>query len=328
MATAVETSSQPQAPSPPAGLLTASLVGAVYVLASIAVVLYAVPALWDQYVAANVAMNGMVEASLRITLKIAVIGVLAWFGMSLAGANPPKGLRGGIFLIVVLAAIIFLLVRWVGVSFEGMPGQVMTAIVAVALIFGAFKLVTSPRGERWMISLEEQGWFHAKAYKRVLGIRVRRLTMLGMLLLGGTGVYSLYNQGSLKSDWTVDIPFTQKDGAPEGTLKSFTLLTDARIALPLILMGLTLWIAYRAVNVPTFAEFLIATEAEMNKVSWTSRKRLGQDTIVVLITTILMALFLLIVDLFWGWLLSTSVVGVLPAKATDNKNKQVEAAKW
>jgi preprotein translocase SecE subunit len=208
-----------------------------------------------------------------------------------------------------------------------MPGQVLTAIVAAGLLFGAFKLLTSPRGEGWMVALEEQGWFHAKAYKRVLGIRVRRLTMLGMLLLGGTGVYSIYTQGGLGNDWTIDIPFTQKDGAPEGTMKSFTVLTDAKVAIPLILLVLTLWIAYRAVNVPTFAEFLIATEAEMNKVSWTSRKRLGQDTIVVLVTTIMMALFLLFVDRFWGWLLSTSIVGVLPAKAT-HKDKTADVAKW
>ena len=31
-------------------------------------------------------------------------------------------------------------------------------------------------------------------------------------------------------------------------------------------------------------DFLIATEAEMNKVSWTTRKRLVKDTIVVLVT--------------------------------------------
>ena len=50
-----------------------------------------------------------------------------------------------------------------------------------------------------------------------------------------------------------------------------------------------LWRAWRGmVNFPAFADFLIATEAEMNKVSWTTRKRLVQDTIVVLTTVVLM----------------------------------------
>ena len=50
----------------------------------------------------------------------------------------------------------------------------------------------------------------------------------------------------------------------------------------------------------------------------------------VLATTILMALFLLLIDLFWGWLLSTSVVGVLPPKSTDKQGKagMVQEAKW
>ena len=82
---------------------------------------------------------------------------------------------------------------------------------------------------------------------------------------------------------------------------------------------------------PTFAEFLIATEAEMNKVSWSPKKRLAQDTVVVLTTTLLMALFLLVVDLFWGWLLSREIVGVLPSKAGTDKDKAGKAeqrARW
>lgn len=92
---------------------------------------------------------------------------------------------------------------------------------------------------------------------------------------------------------------------------------------------MTLVLAFRAVNVPDFAEFLVATEAEMNKVSWSTRKRLAQDTVVVLITTLLMTLFLLAVDLFWGWLLSRQTVGVLPARATNqDKGGQVQEQKW
>ena len=41
----------------------------------------------------------------------------------------------------------------------------------------------------------------------------------------------------------------------------------------------------------------IATEAEINKVSWTTRKRLIQDTTVVLVTVFLFTLFLFVVDI-------------------------------
>ena len=112
-------------------------------------------------------------------------------------------------------------------------------------------------------------------------------------------------------------------------MEKIPLLSNAGTVVPWLLMALTAWVAYRAVNVPSFAEFLIATEAEMNKVSWTPRKRLGQDTVVVLITTLLLALFLLVVDIFWGSLLSYKYIGVLPMKATTpEKGGQVQQARW
>src|SRR3712207_7334919 len=52
-----------------------------------------------------------------------------------------------------------------------------------------------------------------------------------------------------------------------------TLLYNSTVLLPILLGGLLVWFAWRVVNMPTFADFLIATEAEMNKVSWTSRDR-------------------------------------------------------
>jgi hypothetical protein len=50
---------------------------------------------------------------------------------------------------------------------------------------------------------------------------------------------------------------------------------------------------------------------------------------VVLLTTLIMTLFLLVVDLFWGWLLSRQTVGVLPGRTTGaDKAGQVREAKW
>ena len=333
MATAVDTSSQPRTPASQTSLLAASLVGAVYVLASLAVVFVAVPLLWAQNVTPQIGSNWLLDDVLQVSAQVgAAVGLLV-FGQVLAGSNPPKGIRGGIFLMVSTAFAIFFITRAVGLTvenrFEGAPGQVVTAVVGLALLAAAYRFFTSNLGERWMVGLEEQGWFHTSPYKKALGHKVRRLTVLGILLIGGSGVYSLIYQGVLPENWTVEMPFTQRVGAPEGTHQTITLLTHARKAIPLLLLGLTLWVGYRAVNMPSFAEFLIATEAEMNKVSWSTRRRLTQDTIVVLVTTVFMALFLLFVDLFWGWLLSRETVGVLPAKSTaKEKAGQVQEAKW
>jgi preprotein translocase subunit SecE len=60
------------------------------------------------------------------------------------------------------------------------------------------------------------------------------------------------------------------------------------------------WLTYRLVNVPTFADFLIAVEAEMNKVSWPSRHELIRGSLVVLVTIILLALVLFGYDYLWS----------------------------
>ena len=36
-------------------------------------------------------------------------------------------------------------------------------------------------------------WFDANSYKRTQGLRVRRLTMLGILLVAGSGVWTMMN---------------------------------------------------------------------------------------------------------------------------------------
>jgi preprotein translocase subunit SecE len=63
------------------------------------------------------------------------------------------------------------------------------------------------------------------------------------------------------------------------------------------------WISYRVVNVPRFADFLIAVEAEVNKVSWPSRGELVRSTIVVLITIFALAIILFAYDFIWSLLL-------------------------
>jgi preprotein translocase SecE subunit len=316
MATAVETSSQPTTPRPPANLAFASLVGAAYVVAAVVLVFYALPRLWAEYVSPSLGGNSFLDGGLLYSTKaLAVVG-LWWFGQKLAGEHPPKGVRGGISLMIAAAITIFFLTRAVGFWVEGYGiDKILTGGVGIGLVFLAGRFFLSDRGERWMVGLEEQGWMHTHRYKPALGQKVRRLTILGFLLIGGTGVYSLWSQGIIPRNWVLTLPLE---------LPPVTVIPDARYVVPILLMGLTLWIAYRVVNMPAFAEFLIATEAEMNKVSWTSRKRLAQDTVVVLITTLLMTMFLLFVDLFWGWLLSRETVGVLPSRSATKERQAAE----
>src|SRR5262249_26172551 len=93
--------------------------------------------------------------------------------------------------------------------------------------------------------------------------------------------------------------------------RSLVLLPGVQFTVPLLLLVGSLWLAWRVVTLPTFADFLTATEAELNKVSWTTRRRLFQDTIVVLTTVLLMAMFLFVMDQSWRVILSWKPIGVL-----------------
>jgi preprotein translocase subunit SecE len=54
------------------------------------------------------------------------------------------------------------------------------------------------------------------------------------------------------------------------------------------------------VNIPRFADFLIAVEAEMNKVSWPARQELIRSSLVVIFVIFAMAIALFGFDLVWG----------------------------
>jgi len=82
------------------------------------------------------------------------------------------------------------------------------------------------------------------------------------------------------------------------------------IALALVLVGL--WVCYRVVNLPRFADFLIAVEAEMNKVSWPSRSDLVRSALVVMITMFGLAATLFVYDFVWQQLLTA--MGVLQSR--------------
>jgi len=70
--------------------------------------------------------------------------------------------------------------------------------------------------------------------------------------------------------------------------------------LPLLVLASGLWVTFRLVNWPAFADFLIAVEAEMNKVSWPTRKELIRSSIVVLAVIFLLAAVLFVYDYAWS----------------------------
>jgi preprotein translocase subunit SecE len=82
-----------------------------------------------------------------------------------------------------------------------------------------------------------------------------------------------------------------------------------RYVIPTALGVLGAWAAFRIVNIPRFAEFLISVENEMNKVSWPSRAELYRASLVVIVVIFVLTAILLAYDLVLrsviGWLLGT-----------------------
>jgi preprotein translocase subunit SecE len=97
------------------------------------------------------------------------------------------------------------------------------------------------------------------------------------------------------------------------SLRLYQTLYEAEVwqyVVPMVLLVIGFWAAYRAVNFPKFADFLIAVEAEMNKVSWPSRGELIRSSFVVIFVIFMLAIVLFGYDVLWQYLFK-NVLGVL-----------------
>jgi preprotein translocase SecE subunit len=448
MAVAVKQRSETTTGNPLDRMPVICLAGLVYVLASLAIVFKLLPALWDQ-MCRGLGLSPDSFGSLTL-LGLVMLGVatgLVVLGGRLLGPRTLPGVKAGIFCALVGFLLVLLLTRWFSLWVEyfvyhSTAGPTVGIVVVAVFFFGLLLLgarwFTRPSFEKAMVSFENQGWFSSTAYKKQQGLKVRRGTILGILILVGAGIYSMLAHNTLAqgpANWELNVPFsgkvtitkeTEGDAAPylekmwpagaghlvidryalrdinekvdpdryvkidktgftgdskfkdgeivpksdyEAEEKEFAedagytydkdrkkyvkrvgdtveewkgyavkpelaygpvtystipLLPAVKFTLPLLLLAAALWFAWRVVSLPVFADFLIATEAELNKVSWTTRRRLLQDTVVVLITVILLAGYLFAMDQIWGTILSWKPFGVIviskqEAKGTEQK---------
>jgi preprotein translocase SecE subunit len=312
MAVAVKPSPESTATRALNPLAIGSLVGIAYVLGSLYVLLYVLPEFWWSYLRMDA--TSFVDVALLLGAILVMGAGLAFVGAKLAGSPPPHGLKAGIAVGIAMVFFATLITQAIGVTLENMGlgmvvGAGLTVAVGAFLLFLIVRAYFRPKFEKWLQKFEDQGWFSLTSYKRSQGMRVRRGTILGILALVGCGIYTMLHRNPLLGDWELDLPFFDD--------WSLVLLPARKYTLTLLFAVGGLWLAWRMVNYPTFADFLIATEAEMNKVSWTTRRRLVQDTIVVLTTVFLLTIFLLIVDVLWFKILSNPYLHVLRINTTQ-----------
>ena len=110
-----------------------------------------------------------------------------------------------------------------------------------------------------------QELFKFNLYKRTQGRIVRQVTFAACAIIVALGCWSLSNEMQSTDNQTV------------------------RYIVPLALLAGGLWACFRLVQFPTFADFLISVEAEMNKVAWPKRRELTNATIVVILVIFLLA---------------------------------------
>jgi preprotein translocase subunit SecE len=122
-------------------------------------------------------------------------------------------------------------------------------------------------------------------YKRGQGKNTRLFSAFGVALVVGLGCLQLYKK---LQAWDLGLWIVTM--VPAGLF---------------VVLG---FLIFCLVNKPSIADFMIASESEMKKVSWSSRKEIAVSTFIVIVLVVLLAVFLGITDLgfqmFFEWLLS------------------------
>jgi len=111
-------------------------------------------------------------------------------------------------------------------------------------------------------------------YKRGQGKYTRLCSTFGAAIIAGLGCFRLYKK---LQGW--DLGLWVETMVPAGLF--------------VVLALLVLWL----VNKPSIADFMVAAEGEMKKVSWSSRKEIAVSTFIVIALVILLAVFLGVTDL-------------------------------
>lgn len=126
-------------------------------------------------------------------------------------------------------------------------------------------------------------------YKRSQGRVARQVTFAALAITLATGVWRL---AQLLPLW-----FGGAGGAGASDLGVL------RFLVPGLILAVGLWILFRLVNYPPFADFLIAVEAEMAKVSWPTADEVIRSSAVVIFLIFALAAILAAYDLFWWFVL-------------------------
>ena len=133
--------------------------------------------------------------------------------------------------------------------------------------------------------------FHFRVYKPMLGRIARQATCAAIWLAFTVIAWRWFDTG-YGFHW-----LETSDGV--GSESRTALALTLRYLAPLLMLGVGFWVGYRIVNYPKFADFLIAVEAEMNKVTWPSQAELVRSSMVVIFLLASLTVVLYLFDVVW-----------------------------
>jgi preprotein translocase SecE subunit len=112
-------------------------------------------------------------------------------------------------------------------------------------------------------------------YKRSQGRLARRLSGVAIAAIAILGA------------WSFQVTFAAEATAP------------VKYGIPVAVAILGCWVAFRVIHHEKFAEFLIATETEVEKVHWPDRQHVQRASVVVIVTMLAMGGMLFLFDFIW-----------------------------
>jgi len=139
--------------------------------------------------------------------------------------------------------------------------------------------------------------FHVGLYKRSQGKVARQVTFAAAAICIVLGTWRLWHTLRV---WQPQFLFDLMAWMGVTSFAENYSSYQLHFIIPAVLLLGGLWISYRVVNLPRFADFLIAVEAEMNKVSWPTRAELLRSSLVVIVVIFFLAAILFGFDMFWG----------------------------
>lgn len=142
--------------------------------------------------------------------------------------------------------------------------------------------------------------FSVSLYKRSQGRLARQATFAALAVIVALGAWSMhyYFQGSYVGGGASATGEMTIDESTRAGAMSYTTAQAIRVyGLPIVVLLAGLWASFRIVQMPSFADFLISVEGEMNKVSWPARGELFRASVVVMFVIFFLAAILFVYDL-------------------------------